>query len=177
MLVCDADERYEQLFLRHLHATVDSLPDHQLASLSLVSCELWNTPDAWRSDGPWGRKSRARLFRLPQQISFELSSDLHGPWLPDDAQRHGLMFYSRYRLYHLKSIRHADRVARRDLYTRLDPVRQFQAIGYDYLAEEGPGLQLRRIEPDRDYDRRTLPPDLQEPAQSPSPSVLAKSPR
>ncbi len=176
VLVCDADERYEQLFLRHLHATVDSLPDHQLASLSLVSCELCNSPDAWRSDGPWGRKSRARLFRLPQQISFEMSSELHGPWLPDDAQRHGLMFYSRYRLYHLKSIRHADRVARRDLYTRLDPARQFQAIGYDYLAQEGPGLQLRRIESDRDYDRRTLPPDLQA-AQLPNPSVLAKSPR
>lgn len=176
VLVCDADERYEQLFLRHLHATVDSLPDNQLASLSLVSCELWNSPDAWRSDGPWGRKSRARLFRLPQQISFESSSELHGPWLPDDAQRHGPMFYSRYRLYHLKSIRHEDRVTRRDLYTRLDPARQFQAIGYDYLAQEGPGLQLRRIEPDRDYDRRTLPPDLQA-AQSPSPSVLAKSPR
>ncbi|MCY1361890.1 hypothetical protein D9M69_485810 [compost metagenome] len=86
------------------------------------------------------------------------------------------MFYSRYRLYHLKSIHHADRVARRDLYTRLDPARQFQAIGYDYLAQEGPGLQLRRIEADRDYDRRTLPPDLQA-AQSPNPSVLAKSPR
>ncbi|WP_447779830.1 glycosyltransferase family 2 protein [Variovorax boronicumulans] len=176
VLVCDADERYEQLFLRHLHATVDSLPDHQLASLSLVSCELWNSPDAWRIDGPWGRKSRARLFRLPQQIAFDQSPTLHGTWLPDDAQRHGLMFYSRYRLYHLKSIRHEDRVARRDLYTRLDPARQFQAIGYDYLAEEGPGLQLMRIAPDRDYDRSTLPPDLQS-AQPPSPSVLAKSPR
>lgn len=177
VLVCDADERYERLFLHHLHATVDSLPEHQLTSLSVVSCELWNSPDAWRSDGPWGRKSRARLFRLPQQISFEMSAPLHGPWLPDDAQRHGLMFYSRYRLYHLKSIRHADRVARRDLYTRLDPARQYQSIGYDYLAEEGPGLQLMRIAPDRDYDHSTLPPDLQEPAQPPSPSVLAKSPR
>ncbi len=177
VLVCDADERYEQLFLRHLHATVDSLPDHQLASLSLVSCELWNSPDAWRSDGPWGRKSRARLFRLPRQIAFDQSPALHGPWLPDDAQRHGPMFYSRYRFYHLKSIRHEDRVARRDLYTRLDPARKFQAIGYDYLAQEGPGLQLMRIAPDRDYDRSTLPPDLQESAQPPNPSVLAKSPR
>lgn len=176
VLVCDADERYEHLFLRQLHATVDSLPDDQLVSLSLASCELWNSPDAWRNDGPWGRKSRARLFRLPQQIAFDQSPALHGPWLPDDAQRHGLMFYSRYRIYHLKSIRHADRVARRDLYTRLDPSRQFQSIGYEYLAEEGPGLQLMRIEPDRDYDRSTLPPDLQ-PVQPPSPNVLAKSPR
>lgn len=170
ILACDADERYETLFLDNLHAIVDSLPDSQLSCLSLSCKELWDSPDSYRVDGVWGRKSRARLLRLPQQISFDLSMELHGAWHPDEVQRHGLMFHSHYRLYHLRMIRPEDRVKRRDFYTRLDPTHRFQEVGYDYLAEEGPAMRLERIEQGRGYDRATLPPAHR-------PSVLDKSPR
>lgn len=167
VLACDADERYETLFLQHLRAIVDSLPDGSLSCLSLSCRELWNSPLTWRSDGIWGRKSRARLFRLPREIAFDESPGLHGAWYPDQVRRHGVMFSSYYQLYHLGSILQEDRVRRRDLYNRLDPARRFQPIGYDYLAEEGEGVRIETIRPDRNYDLATLPPAL---------AALAKSP-
>jgi len=36
----------------------------------------------------------------------------------------------------------------------------FQAIGYDYLAEEGANLKLESIKPGCEYDCHTLPADL-----------------
>jgi len=160
VLVCDADERYESLFLQNLPAIVDALPEPELVALALACCELWNAPDRYRIDGVWGRKSRARLLRLPREIAFDRSPGLHGSWLPDALQQHGRVLPSWYRLYHLKTIRHEDRVARRELYKRLDPEGRFQPAGYDYLAEEGLGLRLAAVAPGRGYDLRTLPPGL-----------------
>jgi len=169
VLPCDADERYETLFLEHLGAIVDSLPDERLSCLSLANCELWDAPDRFRVDGVWGRKSRVCLFRLPQQIAFDAVPALHGPWYPDVVAQSGELLRSYYRFYHLGSMRRQDRIARRERYNRLDPERRFQAIGYDYLAEEGPALRLAAVAPGRGYDMSGLPP---EPA-----SLRAKSPR
>jgi hypothetical protein len=63
-------------------------------------------------------------------------------------------------LYHFKSVLAQDRAQRRDFYNALDPDHQFQSIGYDYLAEEGPALQLQTIAPGREYDAGTLPARL-----------------
>lgn len=167
VLVCDADERYESLFLDHLPAIVDSMSDDVLSCLSVACCELWNSPCGYRVDGIWGRKSRARLFRLPQEIGFDETLALHGAWYPDQVARHGLMFGSYYRLYHLGSIRHEDRLRRRATYNQLDPTRGFQSIGYDYLAEEGPSLRIEGIGTDRGYALSTLPADLMALAKSP----------
>ncbi|MGJ7568742.1 glycosyltransferase family 2 protein [Variovorax sp. GB1R11] len=180
VLACDADERYETLFLDNLHAIVDSLSEAQLSCLSLAMRELWDAPDRFRVDGPWGRKSRACLFRLPQQIGFEQAPALHGPWYPDAVARHGVMYRSYYRLYHLKMIRREDRLARRDLYRRLDPQGRFQAGGYDYLAEEGPALRLAAVAGERGYDMASLPQDLAALLQAgpaAAASERAKSPR
>lgn len=49
---------------------------------------------------------------------------------------------------------------RRDLSKALDPESRFQAVGYDYLAEEGPELVLEPIRRGREYDYNTLPADL-----------------
>jgi len=113
-----------------------------------------------RIDGPWAHKSRACLFRLPQEIAFAQAPALHGPWYPDAVAQHGVMYRSYYRLYHLKMIRREDRVARRDLYRRLDPERRLQPMGYDYLAEEGPALRLAAVAPGRGYALASLPKDL-----------------
>jgi hypothetical protein len=160
VLVCDADERYETLFLANLHAVVDSLSEAQLSCLSLALRELWDAPDRFRVDGPWGRKSRACLFRLPQEIGFAQAPALHGPWYPDAVARHGVMYRSYYRLYHLRMIRREDRLARRDLYKRLDPEARLQPMGYDYLAEEGPALRLEAVAPERGYALASLPSEL-----------------
>jgi hypothetical protein len=64
--------------------------------------------------------------------------------------------------YHLKSIRREDRLARRQLYNRLDPEKRFQPQGYDYLAEEGDGMRLEAIRAGREYRYDTLPADLRD---------------
>lgn len=160
VLSCDADERYETLFLHNLPHIVDSLSEAQLSCLSLAMRELWDAPDRFRIDGPWEHKSRACLFRLPQEIGFANAPALHGPWYPDAVARHGVMYRSYYRLYHLKMIRREDRVARRDLYRRLDPEGRLQPMGYDYLAEEGPALRLAAVAPGRGYALESLPREL-----------------
>ena len=85
---------------------------------------------------------------------------LHGSWLPDGYVEQARMVRMFHHLYHLKSIHHEDRVRRRDFYKRLDPDHRYQAIGYDYLAEEPDTLRLESIRPGRDYLLTSLPDDM-----------------
>ncbi|MDA7418743.1 galactosyltransferase-related protein [Xenophilus arseniciresistens] len=169
VLPCDADERCETLFLTHLRAIVDSLPQDRLVGLSLDCCECWDAPDRIRIDGLWGRKSRVNLFRLPREIRFDAAPALHGPWYPDVFTREGEVLVSHYRFYHLGAMQQAQRLARRARYRQLDPQRRFQAVGYDYLAQEGASLRLAPIAPWRGYEMASLPLEIA--------SLRAKSPR
>jgi GT2 family glycosyltransferase len=159
VLCCDADERYERQFLDNLRAIAHSL-SHELACVSVTMRELWNSPRQFRVDGIWGNKIRSRFFRVPREITFDLDADVHGQWYPDGVREQGRMVRIRHVLYHLKSIRREDRLLRRDFYNRIDPERRFQAVGYDYLADEGPDLRLEIIGNGREYRYDTLPPDL-----------------
>ena len=55
-----------------------------------------------------------------------------------------------FNLYHLKMITPERRRARAALYNHLDPERQAQPIGYDYLTDDD-GLKLKRIGAGREY--------------------------
>lgn len=161
VLVCDADERYERIFLEQLQTVMSSFPDGERVGVHVSLCELWDSAHHYRTDGLWGKKGRLRLFTVPDAIDDTAEQALHGRWLPESVSsvRHVRLYY---RLYHLKMIHRADRLARRDFYKALDPEHRFQSMGYDYLAEEGAELRLQRITPERDFDRSTLPVDLQE---------------
>lgn len=102
-------------------------------------------PDAYRVDGPWGGKARYTLFPLRDGQVFDAAA-LHGPHHPTGYRRKQTGF----NIYHLRMIRPERRVHRRDLYNTLDPSSSFQAIGYDYLADDA-GLALERIPPGRHY--------------------------
>ncbi|HEY5937968.1 MAG TPA: glycosyltransferase family 2 protein [Kofleriaceae bacterium] len=157
VLACDADERLERRFLVQLRTLTSQLDGLRIA----IWCrELWDRPDTYRVDGVWGsgNKLRTRLFPVPPVISYDQTTALHGGWEPDLARRLPRRTLD-YNFYHLKMIRRADRIARRDFYTQLDPESKLQAIGYEYLADET-GLELRTIAVDREYDYATLPPDL-----------------
>lgn len=160
VLVCDADERYEEVFLRNLGGIVRSLSALKLPALSFMFRELWNTPRQFRVDGIWGRKNQIRLFKLPLSTKFSAGTELHGGWCPDEIKRAGQIIQTGYNLYHMGSLRPEDRIARRDRYKRLDPENRFQSIGYDYLAEEGPKALFKQILAGRAYRWDTLPPDL-----------------
>lgn len=160
VICCDADERYETLFLENLISIADSFPADELTCISVACRELWDDPLQYRVDGIWGNKVQARFFRLPENITFENCQDLHGQWYPDQIREQGRMLRIHHAYYHLKTISREDRIKRRDFYKKLDPKNCFQDIGYDYLAEEGASLKLESIKPGREYDYRTLPADL-----------------
>ena len=151
VLVCDADERLETMFLRHLRAIAAALVPFGLPCVSLALRELWDRPDQYRVDGVWGRKRAARFFALPAKISFHSVTELHGNWHPDEVAARGRLVLTGYHLYHLRMINAADREARRDRYKRLDPDNRFQSIGYDYLTDTSNGLALSPVDPERAY--------------------------
>ncbi|WP_028604872.1 glycosyltransferase family 2 protein [Ottowia thiooxydans] len=157
VLVCDADERLEALFLQHLRAMAGVLAPLRLPCVSLALRELWDQPDQYRVDGVWGRKRVARFFALPDRISFDATTALHGPWYPDEVGARGNFIVTGYHMYHLRMIHAADRLARRDRYKQLDPNNQFQEIGYDYLTDESNGLALSPVSALRAYDMASLP--------------------
>ena len=65
-----------------------------------------------------------------------------------------------YDMYHLKMIKPSDRQARARLYNKLDPQKQMQAIGYDYLTDET-GMKLTTVdEVNHPYDTNCIPEDL-----------------
>jgi len=136
-LAIDPDERIEGRFARRIRAlTRTTDPTAYLFDLR----EMYTT-DSYRVDGLWGRKRIARLVSLHDDMTFDAKA-LHSSWHE---------YHPRYRvrhtganIYHLKMIAPERRQARRDLYKLLDPERQYQSIGYDYLADET-SLTLKRI--------------------------------
>lgn len=148
ILRVDPDERYEAALAERMdYLTAAKIPVVWRFNLR----ELYS-PDRFRVDGIWGRKSQGRLFpifRSPLLRSITRQfrgAALHSEFTPRGfRQRH-----SGLNLYHLKMIDPARRRLRRDLYAALDPENAFQAIGYDYLADER-GAEFRRIEAGREY--------------------------
>jgi hypothetical protein len=143
ILAMDPDERLE-------NAVADRI-GHLISGSTQVAwgfcCREMYTPASYRVDGAWGQKMQHRLFGAYHPDRYR-SKDLHGAWFPDDI---GLRLKdSGLNLYHLKMIEPKRRVARRDLYNRLDPDRRLQQIGYDYLADEA-GMILEAVPAGREY--------------------------
>jgi hypothetical protein len=109
-------------------------------------------PDAYRVDGLWRKKRQGRLFPLfdwmfpVAQASWADSRGFHGVSFPSEFREKN----ARINLYHLKMIDETRRRHRRDLYAALDPAGEYQAEGYDYLADEA-GAVFKKISPRRSY--------------------------
>lgn len=108
--------------------------------------ELYH-PLKYRVDGIWGKKEKFVLFaNLPDQKFMSLK--VHQQWAPINQD------YSKIstdiNLYHLKMIKHNNRIKRRDIYKKLDPNNQIQKIGYDYLVDEK-NMILKTIDKNREY--------------------------
>ena len=89
--------------------------------------ELW-TPDAWRSDGIWGRKRRTRFYRIGTT-----------------GKGHNVNL----NLYHLKMIDPANRAERARVHTAHNTWDN-KGRGFDYMTDET-GLVLTYIEEGRGY--------------------------
>lgn len=143
-LAVDPDERFEAA----LAADIDRLiAIDEPVAYTFALRELYG-PLEYRVDGLWGEKCQARLLYLGGGVTDSTPERLHSSWawfVPGHELRP-----TRFNLYHLKMIAPRRRLARARLYRHLDPASQWQAIGYDYLADES-GARFEAIPPGREY--------------------------
>lgn len=162
VICADADERYEERFLRRLRPMLAARQRRGQPVLLVKSAHLWNSPQYYRVDGRCAPRWTARLFRIPHTISRR-DEGMHRPWFPpelDGAPRGRLPVL----VYHLRMIERADRERRYQKFTAIDPDNTHQAIGYDHLVDET-GLTLEPVLPFRAY--RDLPAGAAPPALDP----------
>lgn len=147
LLGVDADERLETGFRARAERDLDRADALGAQAMWVDFKELWD-PAHYRSDDIWGRKRKACLFRSTREHVFD-DRRLHAFWA-SVPQPEGGWPLAEARIYHLRMIDPADRVARAQRYERLDPDHVWQTIGYDYLLDDS-GLELTAVEPDRGY--------------------------
>jgi len=149
MLGIDADERVEEAFGARAAAEIARAEREGHDAYYVHFRELWDAPDRVRTDGWFGRKRKAALFRARRDHRFD-TRVLHGHWAPLNDHPDEAFPQADLILYHLRMIRAEDRLARRRRYERLDPDRALQAIGYEYLTD-ATGLTLEPLPPGRGY--------------------------
>jgi hypothetical protein len=139
-LCLDVDERVERTFRERAERVIRRGRLLGCTAFAVRLRELWDAPDQFRVDGPWGRKSRARLFEIRPDHEFD-TAPLHGIKAPLQARPYRLADLC---IYHLGMLTPAERAARRARYEEADPDARWQAIGYAHLTDER-GLRLRRV--------------------------------
>lgn len=148
VLVIDPDERLEPAAGDQIRAFMRAHQGERVIGGFRVR-ELWSATH-FRVDGVWGHKRRWGLFPVTGPVTMT-DKPVHGEPYPLDPDFRRIMLDVD--LFHLKMMSARARRARRDLYNRLDPDRLYQAIGYDYLAEED-DMELVAIEPARRFRPR-----------------------
>lgn len=150
-VIClDADHRLERAFRPRCESVIERGGTLGIDAYALPLRELWDSPHRYRVDGVWGRKLRARLFRVREDHEFD-ARPYHSVKTPLQVWHNGKLPIADLEVYHLRMIRREDRMARRRRYEVADPEARFQpGIGYAYLTDER-GLQLKEIPRDRDY--------------------------
>lgn len=143
VLCVDADERLERTFRARAERVMARGRLLGYSALAVRLRELWDHPHQYRTDGIWGRKMVARLFRARQDHEYD-PAPLHGVKAPLQARRRGRFPAADLTIYHLGMLRPEDREARRRRYEEADPERRWQRIGYEYLTDPR-GLTLRRV--------------------------------
>jgi len=147
VLCCDADERHEQRFLQDLQEIIAGSKE----PFGLHVRDLWDRCDQYRIDGFWGHKAKFVLFPLTPFTDYYSSHALHTRWVPPGLPCRDENILS-YNLYHLVSLRKANRLKRLEKFKQIDPGNIYQpGIGYDYLTDES-RLKLERIPSGRGFE-------------------------
>jgi len=150
LVAIDADERLERGFRKRARGELRRAEREGIAAFSLHLRELWDSPRTFRSDGVWGGKRVARLFRYRRDAQLDRRK-LHGHWAPLNSRAGEAFPAADLCVYHLRMIDAAARRARREKYERLDPSGEFQKIGYAYLTDET-GVRLSPLPKGREYE-------------------------
>ena len=145
ILAIDADERPEAAFRDRAERVIARGSRRGFDAYAVVIRELWDHEDRWRADGPWGRKSVARLFAARPDHAVDARA-LHAHKAPEQAKRvRGELPLADLWLWHRRMLTEEDRQARRARYEALDPDGRWQPReGYAYLTSRR-GIDLRRV--------------------------------
>lgn len=143
ILGIDPDERFEKDAGKQVR---ELTKEKQKLVYSFRWRELWS-PSHYRVDGIWAHKIKPILFPVYPGQTF-MNRIVHSFWFPmnEGYERRDTGL----NLYHLKMISPQARETRRRIYNQVDPCKEFQRIGYDYLVDET-GLQLEQIRAGREY--------------------------
>lgn len=152
VLCVDADERLEIRFLKRLRKICQNFSG-QNKVLTIHVRELWDNCKQYRYDGIWDLKEKGLLFQLSKKMTFDYNQEHHIPWAYKEIVSNREILD--YNLYHLKMIRSEDREKRKNLYNNLDPNKEMQPIGYDYLTDEK-NIEIKKIPIWRRYDYKTV---------------------
>ena len=150
VLCVDPDERFEIRFLKDLRKIIDSNPNK---AINIHFRELWDNIKQYRYDGIWDTKNKTLLFPLSNNMTFNYEHEHHIPWIYRELTEVVTLDYN---LYHLKMVKPLDREARKDLYNKLDPNKEMQPIGYDYLVDTN-NIKTRKIKWKNKYNYKTVP--------------------
>jgi glycosyltransferase involved in cell wall biosynthesis len=149
ILCGDADERYEESFLKELQTHIQ----HGNISGDFVRCvrvvNLWDSHTHYRVDGLCGPRWAPRMFKLPENFTSRAAQELHRPWYPpelDGVPKTNMEA----NLYHLRMISAEDRWLRWQKFRLADPNNLHQTIGYNHLIDER-GLTLEEIPEERGF--------------------------
>ena len=159
ILCIDPDERFATNFLQDLRKLVNDAELNHKKVYAVNFRELWDEIDYYRSDGIWNEKVKNIFFRAMDKMTIN-TGQYHTPWHPAeyDTNRENFVRTS-YNLYHLRMIKEVDRIARKERYNRLDPEKEFQPIGYDYLCDNK-NLELTKTSEMDNYNQKLIPKDL-----------------
>lgn len=148
LLCADADERFEESFLRRLPEEAEK-GEHGGQHVRYVRIvNLWSARGLYRRDGICGPRWTSRMFKLPKDFTRR-PFGLHQPWFPPELNSAPKAYMNAY-LYHLKMIEQYDRAKRFKKFRSIDPNNTDQVIGYEHMIDET-NLQLRRVLPWRRY--------------------------
>ena len=157
ILSIDADERVEEDFRARAEAEIDRAEREGVDGWFVHIRELWDTPDRMRVDGWFGKKKRATLFRAREDHLHD-PRPLHAHRAPLNDQPDGLFGQADLIVYHLRMLHRSDREQRRARYEELDPDREHQSFGYEYMTDET-GIELASLPAGRGFAPAERPPE------------------
>jgi hypothetical protein len=143
VLCSSADERFEKNAGKVIRSLIDDNKERFVYEFDLK--EMY-TPTKYRVGGIWN-KTRLRLFPLLKGQVFK-----YQPIQCSAVPQNGDYVFKHINLniYHLKMIEKENRKLRTQVFNKLDPLREYQGPGYDYLNDET-GLELEKIPKGREY--------------------------
>jgi tetratricopeptide (TPR) repeat protein len=151
IFAADPDERYEPALERLM--PVLTRPRARPVLWRFRTREMFTLTD-YRSDGVWGGKHKVILY--PAATTHHTAAEAqHGAWVRRDPS--WVYLDSGLNLYHLRHLSDRRTQHRRDTWAAADPLRVWQVIGWDYLADSR-AARFDTVPPDRRF-RPDTPPD------------------